>query len=174
MTDTEFLEMCRLAAGHDTGGQWTDEKADAIEAVESDPRGAVRRLLALYNAAAQEVERLRAECEIIAAGARDMAAYKDRSFAQMGDHAGRLEIERDRLRAEIAQLRASRTYDDLNAIRGIVEAVQRGDIATDGAGVLQFRGVTIAGAWMTEPPQICAVPTDGGAVRLVAEPPEKK
>ena len=51
--------MCRLAAGHDTGGQWTDEKADAIEAVESDPRGAVRRLLALYNAAAQEVERLR-------------------------------------------------------------------------------------------------------------------
>ena len=61
MTDTEFLEMCRLAAGHDTGGQWTDEKADAIEAVESDPRGAVRRLLALYNAAAQEVERLRAE-----------------------------------------------------------------------------------------------------------------
>ena len=121
-----------------------------------------------------EMERLRAECEIIAAGARDMAAYKDRSFAQMGDHAGRLEIERDRLRAEIAQLRAARTYDDLNAIRGIVEAVKRGDIATDGAGVLQFRGVTIAGAWMTEPPQICAVPTDGGAVRLVAEPPEKK
>jgi hypothetical protein len=44
-----FLEMCRLAAGQDTGGQWTDEKVDAVEAVELDPRAAVRRLFEMYS-----------------------------------------------------------------------------------------------------------------------------
>ena len=80
------------------------------------------------------------------------------------------ERERDQLRAEIAQLRTARTYDDMAAIRGIVEAVQRGDITIDDAGVLRFRGGTIAGAWVTEPPQIRAVPADGGNVRPEVEP----
>ena len=44
-----FLEMCRLAASEETGGQWTDEKIDAIEAVELDPRAAVRRLFEMYS-----------------------------------------------------------------------------------------------------------------------------
>ena len=56
MNDAEFLEMCRLAASRDTGGRWTDEKIDAIEEVNVDPRGAVRRLYGMLAA-----ERARAE-----------------------------------------------------------------------------------------------------------------
>ena len=94
MNDDEFLEMCRLAAGPDTGGQCTDKKIDAVEQVEADPRGTVRRLYGLYMAEWQRHE-------ITAAGMRQMRDYKDRSFVQMGDHAGRLEIERDQLRAAL-------------------------------------------------------------------------
>ena len=54
MTDAEFLEMCRLAAGRDTGWQYTDAKLAAIEELESDPRGVVRRLLELHNAVKME------------------------------------------------------------------------------------------------------------------------
>jgi len=50
MNDAEFLEMCRLAAGPDTGGRWTEEKIDAIEEVNVDPRGAVRRLYGMLAA----------------------------------------------------------------------------------------------------------------------------
>ena len=94
MTDTEFLEMCRLAAGHDTGGQWTDEKADAIEALASDPRGAVRRLLALYNAAAQEVERLQAA----------WSAEHD-AYIRADEQARMAKREAERLRDEIEDIR---------------------------------------------------------------------
>lgn len=44
MSDQEFLEICRLIASRDTGGQWTDEKANAIEFAYADPRYVVSRL----------------------------------------------------------------------------------------------------------------------------------
>ena len=51
VNDQEFLEMCRLAAAPSSGGQWTDEKLDAVEAVKSDPTGVVSRLMAILSAA---------------------------------------------------------------------------------------------------------------------------
>ena len=117
MNDDEFLEMCRLAAGPDTGGQWTDKKIDAVEQVEADPRGTVRRLYGLYMAEWQRHE-------VTAAGMRQMRDYKDRSFVQMGDHAGRLEIERDQLRAAlaIANARAEAAEKDANELRAALAA----------------------------------------------------
>ena len=112
MNDDEFLEMCRLAAGPDTGGQCTDKKIDAVEQVEADPRGTVRRLYGLYMAEWHLHE-------VTAAGMRQMRDYKDRSFVQMGDHAGRLEIERDQLRAALdaATQRAEAAEKDANELR---------------------------------------------------------
>jgi hypothetical protein len=54
--DAEFLEMCRLAAGEDTGGQWTDEKIDAIDTVKANSRFVVRRLFRMYVAQRQRAE----------------------------------------------------------------------------------------------------------------------
>ena len=56
MTDAEFLEMCRLATAADTGGQWTDEKIDAIEQCQADPRGVVTRLYKMLAAMTQRAE----------------------------------------------------------------------------------------------------------------------
>jgi hypothetical protein len=67
-----FLEMCRLAAGQDTGGQWTDEKIDAIEAIELDPRAAVRRLFKMYN------EERQAKQEVMSAFERSAAMWRQR------------------------------------------------------------------------------------------------
>jgi len=47
--EESFLEMCRLASSEDTGGQWTDEKIDAVEAVELDTRLILRRLFEMYT-----------------------------------------------------------------------------------------------------------------------------
>lgn len=57
MDDVKFLEMCRLAATHDTGGQWTNEKIDAVDAVNDDPRGTVRRLYELFVAATDRTKK---------------------------------------------------------------------------------------------------------------------
>ena len=46
-------------------------------------------------------------------------------------------------RAEVDHLRAARRYTDREAIRGIVEAVNRGDISIDETGVLHFRNASI-------------------------------
>ena len=83
MNDAEFLEMCRLAAGPDTGGRWTEEKIDAIEEVNVDPRGAVRRL---YGMLAAERARAAASAQRAAAAAAKLAAVPvdaiRRCFAQ--------------------------------------------------------------------------------------------
>lgn len=56
MEEQEFLEMCRLAGADDSGGQWTDEKIEAIEAVKADARGVVWRLLRMYRTEQQRAE----------------------------------------------------------------------------------------------------------------------
>lgn len=51
MNNEEFLEMCRLATVAGTGGQWTEEKIAAVEAVKSDATGVVSRLLDILREA---------------------------------------------------------------------------------------------------------------------------
>lgn len=59
--EAEFLEMCRLASSQDTGGQWTDEKIDAIDTVKGNARFAVRRLFGIYTAQRERAEAAEAE-----------------------------------------------------------------------------------------------------------------
>ncbi len=59
----EFLELCRLAASPGSGGQYTDEKLNAIEQVESDARGVVSRLLAILDATANYKPQVRRRLE---------------------------------------------------------------------------------------------------------------
>lgn len=58
--EAKFLRMCVVAASPDSGGQWTDEKIEAVEALQADPRGVVLKLLEVLrvtNMRAETAER---------------------------------------------------------------------------------------------------------------------
>lgn len=125
--EESFLEMCRLAASEETGGQWTDEKIDAIEAVELAPRDAVRRLFEMYTEEQQKA----------AEGAQAALEARDTMHVQLWERVMTLEqklaaaISRaaDAEKTEAAFSRLQSEHSDLiereNALESKLAAVPR-------------------------------------------------